>query len=133
MGIGTRIGKLCEARKMSLRKLSIQAKVPYSTLYSAVQRDSDGIDSNTLQRIAHALGVTPNVLLDANIDVVEAAKKTDAAGEAFIKEVSDLTDEAFQASKDGKDFDFEEKLRDILEKYRPMLSGSSSIDSTSDK
>lgn len=57
MGIGKRIQELCKKRGLSIRKLSIMANVPYSTLYSIIKRDSDGVDSETISRIAKALNV----------------------------------------------------------------------------
>lgn len=55
MGIGKRIGEECKDAGMTLRQLSIKSGVPYSTLYSAVKRDSDGIDAGTITRLANAL------------------------------------------------------------------------------
>lgn len=57
MGIGKIIGEECERQGLSLRQLSIKADVPYSTLYSAVKRDSNGIDATTLKKIAMALNL----------------------------------------------------------------------------
>lgn len=57
MGIGKIIGEECERQGLSLRQLSIKAGVPYSTLYSAVKRDSNGIDATTLKKIAMALNL----------------------------------------------------------------------------
>lgn len=57
MGIGKIIGEECERQGLSLRQLSIKADVPYSTLYSAVKRDSNGIDATTLKKIAKALNL----------------------------------------------------------------------------
>ena len=57
MGIGKQIGILCKEGGISLRQLALKADIPYSTLYSAVKRDSNGIDSEILKRIAVALGV----------------------------------------------------------------------------
>lgn len=52
-------------RGFSIRKLSIMANVPYSTLYSIINRDSAGADSETINRIAKALNVTvADILLD---------------------------------------------------------------------
>ena len=61
--IGKRIKELCEMRGLSIRKLSIMANVPYSTLYSIIKRDSDGVDSETISRIAKALNVSVMDLL----------------------------------------------------------------------
>ena len=71
MGVGSRIGAICKKKEISLRKLSIDSGVPYSTLYSAVKRDSSGIDVNTVQKIAEALGVSWYELFIDDIDDVE--------------------------------------------------------------
>lgn len=55
MGLGKRIGEECKEAGITLRQLAIKADVPYSTLYSAVKRDSDGIDAGTITRLANAL------------------------------------------------------------------------------
>ena len=67
MGTGKRIGDACQQKGLSLRQLSIKADVPYSTLYSAVKRDSDGISLDALRKIAVALGVDLYSLADFDI------------------------------------------------------------------
>lgn len=57
MGLGKRIGEECKEAGITLRQLAIKADIPYSTLYSAVKRDSDGIDAGTITRLANALGL----------------------------------------------------------------------------
>lgn len=71
MGIGKRIGLICQEEGISLRQLAIKAKIPYSTLYSAVKRDSNGIDSEALKRIAEALDVDLVSLLMSDDDLAE--------------------------------------------------------------
>lgn len=63
MGIGNKIGELCEKRGISLRYVAMKAGIPYTTLYSAVKRDSSGMDADTLQKIAQALDVDVHQLL----------------------------------------------------------------------
>ena len=67
LGTGKRIGDACQQKGLSLRQLSIKADVPYSTLYSAVKRDSDGISLDALRKIAVALGVDLYSLADFDI------------------------------------------------------------------
>lgn len=62
MGIGKRIGEECKRQGMNLRQLSINSGVPYSTLYSAVSRDSNGIDADTLRKVSDALGISTSTL-----------------------------------------------------------------------
>ena len=63
MGVGNRIEALCADKGLSIRKLALTADVPYSTLYSAIKRNSNGIDLDTLKKIASALGVHYSILL----------------------------------------------------------------------
>lgn len=64
MGTGKRVGDECKRQGLSLRQLAIKADIPYSTLYSAVKRDSDGITLDILKRIALALNIDLYSLAD---------------------------------------------------------------------
>ena len=55
MGLGKRIGEKCIRQGLTIRQLSLKAGVPYSTLYSAIKRDSDGMDFETVKKLAAAL------------------------------------------------------------------------------
>lgn len=58
MGVGNRIAQQCVNKGLSVRQLALKADIPYSTLYSAIKRDSNGIDTATIKKIASALGVS---------------------------------------------------------------------------
>ena len=77
MGTGKRVGDECKRQGLSLRQLAIKADIPYSTLYSAVKRDSDGITLDILKRIALAL----------NIDLYSRAD-FDMATDAITEEIN---------------------------------------------
>ena len=51
MGLGKRIGEKCIRQGLTIRQLSLKAGVPYSTLYSAIKRDSDGMDFETVKNL----------------------------------------------------------------------------------
>lgn len=72
---------------MSIRRLSIMANIPYSTLYSIISRDSAGADSETINRIAKALNVSvADILLDIEeMGNILCKTKTDES----IQEISD--------------------------------------------
>lgn len=75
MGVGNRIEALCADKGLSIRKLALTADVPYSTLYSAIKRNSNRIDLDTLKKIANALGVEWYELLsDDSEEQVEVVK-----------------------------------------------------------
>ena len=76
MGVGSRIKSLCEEKKMSLRKLAIKSEIPYSTIYSAVRRDSSRIDVLALKAIAEALDVSWYELVSDNPKEQYKALKT---------------------------------------------------------
>ena len=63
MGTGKKIGEECKRQGMTLRQLSIQADVPYSTLSSMVKRDSDGISMETMERLTKAMNVSAAYLM----------------------------------------------------------------------
>lgn len=86
MGIGKQIELFCQKEGISLRQLALKANVPYSTLYSAVKRDSNGIDSGILKRIAEALNINLVSLLMSGTDLTEVLPSESEVDEA----VSDL-------------------------------------------
>lgn len=67
MGTGKRIGDECKRQGLTLRQLAIKADIPYSTLYSAVKRDSDGMTLELLKRISHALNMSLYSLADFDL------------------------------------------------------------------
>ena len=56
MGVAMKIGEKAREKDISLKELSRQVNIPYTTLYNAVKRDSK-MDFRTVQRIAVALGL----------------------------------------------------------------------------
>ena len=58
MKTGELIGTIAKERGVSLRRLAIDAGVPYNTLYAIVKRKSTRIEPENLQRIATALKVS---------------------------------------------------------------------------
>ena len=54
MGIGERIGQIAKMKKISLKELSRQIDIPYTTLYHMVSRDSK-VDFDTACKVANAL------------------------------------------------------------------------------
>lgn len=110
MGIGKRIGDLCAKRGINLRKLAINADVPYTTLYSAVKRDSDGMDTETLKKIADALGVGPAALYGWQIDTVTT--------QGITQEVDSVQLSHYE---DSKLYDDDEIHPDAIEGYFQIL------------
>ena len=71
MGIGKRIGEECARHGLTIRQLSLKANIPYSTLYSAIKRDSDGMDFETVKKLAAVLGMSWYELYPGNKDSEE--------------------------------------------------------------
>lgn len=78
MGTGKRVGDECKRQGLSLRQLAIKADIPYSTLYSAVKRDSDGITLDVLKRIALALNIDLYSLADFDMATDAIAEEINA-------------------------------------------------------
>lgn len=64
MTAGEKIGIIAKERKISLRQISVDAGIPYNTLYSIVSRKSNRINNNALLKIASALGISVFELMD---------------------------------------------------------------------
>lgn len=79
MQTGEIIGNLSKEQGINLRQLAIKAEVPYNTLYAIVKRKSSRVDTETLIKIAKALGVHLRDLADTSIweefDKVSESKK----------------------------------------------------------
>lgn len=79
MQTGEIIGNLSKEQGINLRQLAIKAEVPYNTLYAIVKRKSSRVDTETLIKIAKALGVQLRDLTDTSIweefDKVSESKK----------------------------------------------------------
>lgn len=56
MGVAAKIGEVAKERGITLKELSRQVDVPYTTLYNAVKRDSK-MDFETVLEIAGVLGI----------------------------------------------------------------------------
>lgn len=79
MGLAAKIGEIAKKRGISLKELSREIDVPYTTLYHAVKRDSK-MGFETVQKIADVLNVPWYVLLgeeDALHGLVKAESSVD--------------------------------------------------------
>ena len=101
MGVGSRIDDICKKKNISLRKLSMAADVPYSTLYSAVKRDSSGIDVETLRKVANVLDVAWYELISENrneqVNVISTQYSKERL-EKIIKDYGKLSDDGQQVA-----------------------------------
>lgn len=65
MGVGFKLKKILREKKMTIKQLSEISGISINTLYSITKRDSERVDRVLLCRIASALSVSPEELLEA--------------------------------------------------------------------
>lgn len=63
MGVGAKIKTLLSERNMTIKELSEKTGISINTLYSITKRDSSNVRISTLEAIANALNVKPDVLI----------------------------------------------------------------------
>lgn len=64
MGLGNRISYLVAKKGVSLKEVATKANIPYTTLYSMVKRDGKKVKYETLEKIAQALDISVNDILE---------------------------------------------------------------------
>lgn len=64
MGLGNRISYLVAKKGVSLKEVATKANIPYTTLYSMVKRDGKKVEYETLEKIAQALDISVNDILE---------------------------------------------------------------------
>lgn len=57
MGIGKRLKEQLKLKEMSVKKLAEITKIPPTTLYSIIKRDSNNVHQEILDKIANALNI----------------------------------------------------------------------------
>ncbi len=67
MAIGKNLKYICKMRGMTLKELSENSGVPMGTIYSITQRDPDGINSETMNSLCVALGVSSDSIIYGNL------------------------------------------------------------------
>lgn len=63
MGIGNNLKKILDKKGMSVSELAKQSKIPPTTLYSLIKRDSNDEKASILTKIAKPLGIDSSDLL----------------------------------------------------------------------
>lgn len=64
LGLGNRISYLVAKKGVSLKEVATKANIPYTTLYSMVKRDGKKVKYETLEKIAQALDISVNDILE---------------------------------------------------------------------
>lgn len=120
MGIGYRIFEAANEKGVRIKKLAEMAGVPHSTLHCICKRDSNRIDSDTLLKVADALGIDPVLLLRGNSHEVAASES--AAAQDMTAEIQAKIK---QLNPDGlkKLYDYADLLVDSgrYKKYPPVI------------
>lgn len=68
MGISNRLTKLMKDKNTNANELASKAGIPASTIYSLIRRDSSRVDVDALIKIAKALEVTADYLLETDLE-----------------------------------------------------------------
>lgn len=76
MGVATKIGEAAKEKGISLKELSRQVDIPYTTLYHAVKRDSK-MEFETVKKVADALNISWYTLLGADDELQGLVKAVD--------------------------------------------------------
>lgn len=84
MGLGIRLKNILKEKKVTVQQLSAKTEIPANTLYSIIKRDNKSIQSESLKKIASALGVSIDELLGDTlyIDTVENISSLLSSGKA---------------------------------------------------
>ena len=140
MTIGERIEEFAKRKNMSIRKLALSAGIPYTTLYSIVNRKSDRVDSEKVAKIANALGIDHTILffgktrekmmreMDEELESFEAEKRGRLLSAFAIEHplfINALKSVGVSIRLEGKNMyaDFEdESLRISVEDLERLLS-----------
>ena len=72
MGISSKLAELMKSKNMNANELAKAVGVSPSTIYSALQRDSEKMSIDLIINISHALGVTADELLSSNTSRVNS-------------------------------------------------------------
>lgn len=78
MGIKNRLTSLLKEKGMNINELASKIDVTPSTLYSIVQRDSTRIDIDLILKIAHALGVTADEMVEEAPSIASVIRDFDS-------------------------------------------------------
>lgn len=68
MGIANRLTDLMKKNSTNANELACKAGIPASTIYSLIRRDSNRVDIDSLIKIAKALNVTADYLLETGFE-----------------------------------------------------------------
>ena len=84
MGLGIRLKNILKEKKVTVQQLSAKTEIPANTLYSIIKRDNKSIQSESLKKIASALGVSIDELLGDTlyIDTLENMADLLSSGKA---------------------------------------------------
>ena len=88
MGVGVRLKQVLKEHGMSIKQLSEITGISHNTLYSITKRDSNRVDIDMLQKIADALGVDVNYLLNG-----QTLAERDAAFKEKARRISETANE----------------------------------------
>ena len=99
MGIGKNINDQLERKGMTVAQLSRETGIAATTVYSIIQRDSDSVTVNTLQKVSEALGVEIWDLMGVDRETARQNKNT-------LEEFANL----YADSEERKEHEFQKEV-----------------------
>lgn len=105
MGIGKNINDQIEKKGITVAQLSRETGIAATTVYSIIQRDSDSVAVNTLQKIAEALGVEI-------WDLIGVDRETARQNKNSLEEFADL----YADDEERKEHEFQKEVYEQEEK-----------------
>lgn len=114
MKIGQIIRKIRQAHKATLEEIAFAADTNASNL-SRIERGTQGYSSETLERIAAALGVTVS---DLHLRMETASSTADKAGKSVVSKKHQLLDATITTSKYSA---LTQEHRELVDDFMTML------------
>ena len=87
MGIGKKLESILQEQGLSPNALSEISKVPATTIYSMINRDSTKADIDTLIRICKALDVSPEVFYSEYAQEKKSSPPSSNLGREQLREI----------------------------------------------
>lgn len=96
MGFGTVLKNILSEKNMSIKELSENTGIPINTLYSITKRDSVNVRPDTLEKIADALDVPSNELIQRLRQEIQETQQNLYVLQCRLKEAEALRQHEFE-------------------------------------
>ena len=118
MNLEIRIKKLCEERKISIRKLAIKIGIAEQTLHRNLRRGS--METKYLEKMSEVFGITPSQILDFTSDTPIVANEPEIRFKtsSAAKEYTALLEELREVNLENRELN--KKLREMEEEMKQL-------------